>query len=278
MERNLEGTAERAPLDKVQPGSLAGSVLFSTPIGARSMRLGGRGRGAEEGTVYDAAGKEAFEAAIDVARRKTVEEVQRWGQDGAAAAGSPASRSGGASSEGVSGGGDDTTRADQPPADGMVTPPPASVERKRRERLARQGLGADGVGGATGSPRGACSTPRSFASCGSPSAAAVAGAHVEARILAKVVAVVSPAPAISTRTLARRAVASRAEGAAAAPHNAGGAGGGDHGLPFAALSGGSTGGSLDTHAPGAARRQGGAAAGGAGRAPTSSRRGGTFRA
>lgn len=56
LDKAADGS-DRSPLDKVQPGSLAGSVLFSTPIGARSMRLGGRGRGAEEGTVYNAAGK-----------------------------------------------------------------------------------------------------------------------------------------------------------------------------------------------------------------------------
>jgi hypothetical protein len=53
MERNAAGTGERSPLAKVQPGSLAGSVLFSTPIGQRSMRLGGRGRCADEGTIYN---------------------------------------------------------------------------------------------------------------------------------------------------------------------------------------------------------------------------------
>ncbi len=57
LEPTIGGTAERSPLDKVQPSSLKGSVLFSTPIGAKSMRLGGRGRGADEGTVYNAGNK-----------------------------------------------------------------------------------------------------------------------------------------------------------------------------------------------------------------------------
>jgi hypothetical protein len=53
LEPNAAGTGARSPLAKVQPGSLAGSVLFSTPIGQKSMRLGGRGRAADEGTVYN---------------------------------------------------------------------------------------------------------------------------------------------------------------------------------------------------------------------------------
>jgi hypothetical protein len=36
----------------VQPESLAGHVLYSTPLGAKSMRLAGRGALADEGTVY----------------------------------------------------------------------------------------------------------------------------------------------------------------------------------------------------------------------------------
>jgi len=56
MDRTVGGTADRSPLDKVQPSSLAGSVLFSTPISAKSMRVAGRGRGADEGTVYTGAG------------------------------------------------------------------------------------------------------------------------------------------------------------------------------------------------------------------------------
>ena len=36
----------------VQPESLAGHVMYSTPLGAKSMRLAGRGALADEGTVY----------------------------------------------------------------------------------------------------------------------------------------------------------------------------------------------------------------------------------
>lgn len=43
MEANMLGTAQRRPIDRVQPASLAGSVMYSTPIGQRSMRLGGGG-------------------------------------------------------------------------------------------------------------------------------------------------------------------------------------------------------------------------------------------
>ena len=46
------GTDRTAAAQAIMPSSLAQSVLFSTPIGQKSMRLGARARGCEEGTVY----------------------------------------------------------------------------------------------------------------------------------------------------------------------------------------------------------------------------------
>ena len=46
------GTERAAAAQAIMPSSLAQSVLFSTPIGQKSMRLGARARGCEEGTVY----------------------------------------------------------------------------------------------------------------------------------------------------------------------------------------------------------------------------------
>jgi hypothetical protein len=133
--------------------------------------------------------QEAFEAAIDVARRRTVEEVQRWGGD--------AGGSGGGAADDTQAGSD------------VGTPPRAGSERKQRAggRTPRE----EGDGMFTPRGAGAGGTPGSAAR---GSAGGGAGAQVEARILAKVVAVVSPAPAHSTRLLARRAVTSRPDAAA----------------------------------------------------------------
>lgn len=102
--------------------------------------------------------QEAFEAAIDVARRRTVEEVQRWGSSCAAAttAGTDASAADAAAGAPASDALDDTHRLDQPPRSdgegleeagqggrvgGAVTPPRAS-ERKWRDKR-RQVEGGD---------------------------------------------------------------------------------------------------------------------------------------
>lgn len=37
---------------KLQPASLAGNVLYTSPLSARSLSLSGRGRLADKGTVY----------------------------------------------------------------------------------------------------------------------------------------------------------------------------------------------------------------------------------
>jgi hypothetical protein len=46
-------TAGRRPgAVQLQPSSLAGSVLYSSPLSARSLSLSGRGKLADRGTVY----------------------------------------------------------------------------------------------------------------------------------------------------------------------------------------------------------------------------------
>ena len=51
---DLGCSTERRAVDMIQPACLAPSPLYSTPIGAKSMRLGARGRGVDSGTVYKA--------------------------------------------------------------------------------------------------------------------------------------------------------------------------------------------------------------------------------
>jgi hypothetical protein len=46
------GTSRRAGAVQLQPASLAGSVLYSSPLSARSLSLSGRGKLADRGTVY----------------------------------------------------------------------------------------------------------------------------------------------------------------------------------------------------------------------------------
>ena len=195
LEANASGTGERGALEKVQPGSLAPSVLFSTPLAQRSMRLSGRGRGAEDGTVYGSGGKEAFEAGADAARRRTAEELQRWANAGGG--------------EGGSGGGvgDDTHHYthDQPGAAAGTPPRGGSASKARRSSAG--GGHADGAADAFGTP----GAPPS----GGGGGAAAAGATVEARILAKVVQVVSPAPPAASRIFARRAAVTTRPDAAA---------------------------------------------------------------
>lgn len=47
-----ESSSVRSAMDAVMPDSLAQSALYATPIGQRTMRLSGRGRSSETGTVY----------------------------------------------------------------------------------------------------------------------------------------------------------------------------------------------------------------------------------
>lgn len=47
-----EAASVRSAMDAVLPDSLAQSAMFATPIGQRAMRLSGRGRSSETGTVY----------------------------------------------------------------------------------------------------------------------------------------------------------------------------------------------------------------------------------
>lgn len=46
------GTSRRPGAVQLQPASLAGSVLYSSPLSARSLSLSGRGKLADRGTVY----------------------------------------------------------------------------------------------------------------------------------------------------------------------------------------------------------------------------------
>ncbi|GAX80456.1 hypothetical protein CEUSTIGMA_g7895.t1 [Chlamydomonas eustigma] len=71
------GNTDRTAAQAIMPSSLIQSVLFSTPIGQKSMRIGARAKGTEEGTVYST-GKESIEAAIESARRRTLDEVGTW--------------------------------------------------------------------------------------------------------------------------------------------------------------------------------------------------------
>jgi hypothetical protein len=146
--------------------------------------------------------QEAFEAAIDVARRRTVEEVTRWGQGGASAvAGTPPGDTSGQSLAGA----DDTLAGSD-----VGTPPRAGSDRKQRGACRAGGDDADGMHTPRGATaRGSGVSAPTPGSASRSSAGAGAGAQVEARILAKVVAVVSPAPAAAGRLLARRAVTTR---------------------------------------------------------------------
>ncbi|WIA20953.1 hypothetical protein OEZ85_005292 [Tetradesmus obliquus] len=61
---------------KLQPASLAGNVLYTSPLSARSMSLSGRGKLADKGTVYTT--REGFEEAISSVQRSTVDEMASW--------------------------------------------------------------------------------------------------------------------------------------------------------------------------------------------------------
>lgn len=51
--QNPAGTAAKRPAGlRLQPASLTGSVLYSSPLSARSLSLSGRGKLADRGTVY----------------------------------------------------------------------------------------------------------------------------------------------------------------------------------------------------------------------------------
>lgn len=45
-------TSRRSAAVRLQPASLTGSVLYSSPLSARSLSLSGRGKLADRGTVY----------------------------------------------------------------------------------------------------------------------------------------------------------------------------------------------------------------------------------
>lgn len=46
------GASRRSAAVRLQPASLAGSVLYSSPLSARSLSLSGRGKLADRGTIY----------------------------------------------------------------------------------------------------------------------------------------------------------------------------------------------------------------------------------
>jgi hypothetical protein len=48
----LAADKHKGPTAKLQPASLAGNVLYTSPLSARSMSLSGRGKLADKGTVY----------------------------------------------------------------------------------------------------------------------------------------------------------------------------------------------------------------------------------
>lgn len=53
LDRPSSGNAgRRAGGVRLQPASLTGSVLYSSPLSARSLSLSGRGKLADRGTVY----------------------------------------------------------------------------------------------------------------------------------------------------------------------------------------------------------------------------------
>ncbi|MEW5308499.1 MAG: hypothetical protein WDW38_000454 [Sanguina aurantia] len=72
-----EAASVRSAMDAVLPDSLAQSSMFATPIGQRTMRLSGRGRSSETGTVYSGT-KETLFGGIESARRKTVAALDGW--------------------------------------------------------------------------------------------------------------------------------------------------------------------------------------------------------
>lgn len=51
-DKSTAGTAARTATAKLQPASLAGNVLYTSPLSARSLSLSGRGKLADKGTVY----------------------------------------------------------------------------------------------------------------------------------------------------------------------------------------------------------------------------------
>ena len=55
--------------------SLAPSTLFTTPIAQKTMRLGARGKGCDQGTVYADSTKEDIERSIESAKKRTADEV-----------------------------------------------------------------------------------------------------------------------------------------------------------------------------------------------------------
>lgn len=200
--------------------------------------------------------QEKFEAAIEGARKQTVDEVQRWRDGG---------RDGGNASSATQE--PQATPVRAPPAEVAATPD--SAARRRCPATPATPRGA-GMGGGGGTPHSAYNTPASaFGDHAHARAAAMAG--VEARILAKVAAVCSPHPGATTRLAPRR------PGAAAGGGQASDAGAG---AVVVAGGGGGAGpaGSLGATPGAALLKKAGSLAGSKGGAQQlSSRRGGVFK-
>eukprot|EP00775_Hariotina_reticulata_P006580 gene6580-6808_t len=71
-------TASKPCSIQLQPASLAGNVLYSSPMSARNMSICGRGKLADKGTVYVNTTKESFEDTIRSLRQRTMDEITGW--------------------------------------------------------------------------------------------------------------------------------------------------------------------------------------------------------